>query len=130
MADLIVVGGGLAGCEAAWQAAERGLSVDVYEMRPVVKTGVHTGDSLAELVCSNSLGSNQLNRASGLLKQELRGMGSLLVSCADNSALPAGGALAVDRMIFAETVTKAIEENPRRPQFLKTIRGVGYRLDA
>jgi methylenetetrahydrofolate--tRNA-(uracil-5-)-methyltransferase len=113
VADLVVIGAGLAGCEAAWQAAVRGLNVDLYEMRPLVATGAHTGDQLAELVCSNSLGSNQLDRASGLMKQELRGMGSLLVSCADKTALPAGGALAVDRVEFSRVVTRAIADHPR-----------------
>jgi methylenetetrahydrofolate--tRNA-(uracil-5-)-methyltransferase len=112
LADLVVVGGGLAGCEAAWQASRQGLSVDLYEMRPQVMTGAHTGARLAELVCSNSLGSNQLDRASGLLKQELRELGSLLIACADGAVLPAGGALAVDRERFAQSVTAAIEGHP------------------
>jgi methylenetetrahydrofolate--tRNA-(uracil-5-)-methyltransferase len=109
LADLVVIGGGLAGCEAAWQASRGGLCVDLYEMRPQVMTGAHMGDRLAELVCSNSLGANQLDRASGLLKQELRELGSLLIACADRAALPAGGALAVDRERFAQSVTSAIE---------------------
>ena len=102
MTDLIVVGGGLAGCEAAWQAAEQGLNVDLYEMRPLKMTGAHTTDQLAELVCSNSLGSNLNDRASGLLKEELRRLGSMLLACAHETALPAGGALAVDRESFAQ----------------------------
>ncbi len=109
MADVVVIGGGLAGCEAAWQISERGLSVDLYEMRPYATTGAHTGESLAELVCSNSLGSNHLARAAGLLKEELRRMNSMLILCADQTALPAGGALAVDREAFACAVTGAIE---------------------
>jgi len=113
LADVVVIGGGLAGCEAAWQISERGLTVDLYEMRPYATTGAHIGASLAELVCSNSLGSNHLDRASGLLKQELRRMGSLLIQCADQTALPAGGALAVDREAFARAVTSAIEANSR-----------------
>jgi len=113
LADVVVIGGGLAGCEAAWQISERGFSVDLYEMRPFVTTGAHTGESLAELVCSNSLGSNHLHRASGLLKEELRRMGSLLIHCADQTALPAGGALAVDREAFACAVAGAIGANPR-----------------
>jgi methylenetetrahydrofolate--tRNA-(uracil-5-)-methyltransferase len=108
-----VVGGGLAGCEAAWQAAELGLQVDLYEMRPLRTTGAHVTDQLAELVCSNSLGSDQLDRASGLLKEELRRMGSLLLRCAETAALPAGGALAVDRELFAHSATDAIETHPR-----------------
>jgi methylenetetrahydrofolate--tRNA-(uracil-5-)-methyltransferase len=110
--NLIVIGGGLAGSEAAWQAAERGVPVRLYEMRPVVTTGAHTGPNLAELVCSNSLGSNQLDRASGLLKEELRRMGSLLLRCAEETEVPAGGALAVDREAFAQRVTSAIEKHP------------------
>jgi methylenetetrahydrofolate--tRNA-(uracil-5-)-methyltransferase len=112
MNELIIVGGGLAGCEAAWQAARRGIQVSLYEMRPQVMTGAHHTAQLAELVCSNSLGSNQIDRPSGLLKEELRRMGSLLVECADRSALPAGGALAVDRELFADEVTAAIESHP------------------
>ena len=110
---LIVIGGGLAGCEAAWQAAERGVSVDLYEMRPDKTTGAHRTGNLAELVCSNSLGSNLPNRASGLLKDELRRMGSLLIKCADASSLPAGGALAVDREQFSGCINKALEAHPR-----------------
>jgi methylenetetrahydrofolate--tRNA-(uracil-5-)-methyltransferase len=110
--NLIVIGGGLAGSEAAWQAAERGVPVRLYEMRPAVTTGAHTGPNLAELVCSNSLGSNQLDRASGLLKEELRRMASLLLRCAEETAVPAGGALAVDRGAFAQRVTSAIEKHP------------------
>lgn len=110
--DLTVIGGGLAGCEAAWQAAQRGLKVHLYEMRPIVTTGAHTGPYLAELVCSNSLGSNLPYRAPGILKQELRRLGSLLLRCADETALPAGGALAVDREDFASHVTRLIEGHP------------------
>ncbi len=113
MADLIVVGGGLAGSEAAWQAAERGIEVDLYEMRPKMKTGAHVSDGLAELVCSNSLGSNLVDRASGLLKEEMRRMGSLLMRCADEASVPAGGALAVDRVSFSDRVTGLIERHPR-----------------
>lgn len=112
MTRLTIIGGGLAGCEAAWQAAARGVPVDLYEMRPHVMTGAHTGGGLAELVCSNSLGSNLLDRASGLLKEELRWMGSLLVRCAEQTALPAGGALAVDREGFSCAVSQSIESHP------------------
>lgn len=111
--ELIVIGGGLAGSEAAWQAAERGVNVQLYEMRPATTTGAHTGAYLAELVCSNSLGSNQSDRASGLLKEEIRRMGSLLLECADKTSVPAGGALAVDRVAFAGLVTRIIEGHPR-----------------
>ena len=112
MRDLIIIGGGLAGCEAAWQAAGRGISVSLFEMRPLVTTGAHRTSQLAELICSNSMGSNQLDRPSGLLLEELRRLGSLLVDCAERSALPAGGALAVDRDVFASLVTAAITNHP------------------
>jgi methylenetetrahydrofolate--tRNA-(uracil-5-)-methyltransferase len=112
MADVIVVGGGLAGSEAAWQAAERGISVALYEMRPSKMTGAHVGSGLAELVCSNSLGSNLVDRSSGLLKEELRRLGSLLIRCGDEAAVPAGSALAVDREVFSRYVTQALESHP------------------
>jgi methylenetetrahydrofolate--tRNA-(uracil-5-)-methyltransferase len=112
MADLIIIGGGLAGSEAAWQAAERGLDVHLYEMRPQVKTGAHETGDLAELVCSNSLGSNLPDRASGLLKNELRRLGSMLLECAESAALPAGAALAVDRGLFSHLVTERLEKHP------------------
>ncbi len=112
-ADLIVIGGGLAGTEAAWQAAELGASVHLYEMRPRKTTPAHVSDKLAELVCSNSLGSDLPDRAPGLLKNELRKMDSLLIRCAEETAVPAGGALAVDRALFAQRVTEAIEQHPR-----------------
>jgi methylenetetrahydrofolate--tRNA-(uracil-5-)-methyltransferase len=112
MSEIIVIGGGLAGSEAAWQAAQRGVHVKLYEMRPVCETGAHVSAGLAELVCSNSLGSNLIDRASGLLKEELRQMGSLLLECAEATALPAGGALAVDRVAFSELVTRRISEHP------------------
>ena len=113
MPDLIVIGGGLAGSEAAWQAAERGLEVDLYEMRPQQPTGAHVTPYLAELVCSNSLGSYLPDRAPGLLKEEIRRLGSLLLQCAEQTALPAGGALAVGREQFAQLVTERIETHPR-----------------
>jgi methylenetetrahydrofolate--tRNA-(uracil-5-)-methyltransferase len=113
MTDLIVIGGGLAGSEAAWQAAQSGLNVELYEMRPALTTGAHETDYLAELVCSNSLGSNQPDRASGALKNELRRLGSMLLECAESAALPAGSALAVDREYFARSVTERIQNHPR-----------------
>ncbi|MBI4759909.1 MAG: methylenetetrahydrofolate--tRNA-(uracil(54)-C(5))-methyltransferase (FADH(2)-oxidizing) TrmFO [Chloroflexota bacterium] len=113
MADLIIIGGGLAGSEAAWQAAQRGLNVRLFEMRPLVQTGAHQTSDLAELVCSNSLGSNLPDRASGLLKEEARLLGSMLLECAEEAALPAGGALAVDRELFARKVTERLEAHPR-----------------
>jgi len=113
MTELTVIGGGLAGCEAAWQAGQRGVDVTLYEMRPHLTTGAHETSNLAELICSNSLGSNLPDRASGLLKNELRRMDSLLLSCAESTALPAGAALAVDRVGFAQLVTERIESHPR-----------------
>lgn len=112
MDSLTIVGGGLAGSEAAWQAAERGIRVRLFEMRPQVRTGAHETASLAELVCSNSLGSNLVERASGLLKEELRRMHSLLLACAEQSALPAGSALAVDRERFSQLVSDCIASHP------------------
>lgn len=112
MTDLIVIGGGLAGSEAAYQAAQQGLRVKLYEMRPALQTGAHQTGALAELVCSNSLGSNLPDRASGLLKNEVRMLGSMLLECAETAALPAGGALAVDRELFARLVTERIENHP------------------
>lgn len=109
---ITVIGGGLAGSEAALQIAKKGINVDLYEMRPQKTTGAHSTDYLAELVCSNSLGSNDLSSASGLLKEELRNMSSFLLQFADECSVPAGNALAVDRNLFAERVTNSIKENP------------------
>ncbi len=106
--SLIVIGGGLAGSEAAWQAASQGIKVRLYEMRPQQMTGAHVTDQLAELVCSNSLGSNLPDRAPGLLKAELRRLGSLILRCAEETAVPAGSALAVDREKFSQWVTEHI----------------------
>jgi methylenetetrahydrofolate--tRNA-(uracil-5-)-methyltransferase len=103
-----IVGGGLAGCEAAWQLARRGTPVDLVEMRPARRTPVHQTGDLAELVCSNSLRGNALDQGAGLLKEEMRRLGSLVVSVADAVAVPAGSALAVDRMLFARRMTEAI----------------------
>ena len=108
-----IVGGGLAGSEAAWQAAGRGVRVALYEMRPHRMTPAHVSDRLAELVCSNSLGSDLPDRAGGLLKAELRRLGSLVLVCAGEARVPAGGALAVDRERFAAEVTRRIEAHPR-----------------
>lgn len=107
-----VIGGGLAGSEAAWQLARRGIKVDLYEMRPVKKTGAHHTDRLAELVCSNSLGSFDEKNASALLKEEMKMLGSLIVNSAWQAKVPAGGALAVDREVFAQLITDAVEKNP------------------
>jgi len=111
--ELNIIGGGLAGSEAAWQAAEHGISVRLFEMRPLRSTGAHQTAGLAELVCSNSLGSNMPDRASGLLKEELRKLGSLLIACADASSLPAGGALAVDRQSFSACIEAKIKAHPK-----------------
>lgn len=108
-----IIGGGLAGSEAAWQLAERGFEVELYEMRPQKQTGAHVSGRLAELICSNSLGSKLPDRASGLLKTETTLLRSLLLECAERSAVPAGGALAVDREAFSEAVTAAITQHPR-----------------
>ncbi|HUF39484.1 MAG TPA: methylenetetrahydrofolate--tRNA-(uracil(54)-C(5))-methyltransferase (FADH(2)-oxidizing) TrmFO [Anaerolineales bacterium] len=124
MQILTIIGGGLAGSEAAWQAAVRGVNVRLYEMRPGLSTGAHVGADLAELVCSNSLGSNLVDRASGLLKEELRRMGSLLVRCADETAVPAGGALAVDREAFARRVTEAVEKHPNITVVREEVRAI------
>jgi methylenetetrahydrofolate--tRNA-(uracil-5-)-methyltransferase len=110
---LVVLGGGLAGSEAAWQAARRGVEVRLVEMRPQKSTGAHRGGDLAELVCSNSLGSILPDRAGGILKRELEGLGSLLMACAQECAVPAGSALAVDRGDFSRRVTEKILAHPR-----------------
>ena len=110
--ELTVLGGGLAGCEAAWQAAERGVRVALYEMRPQRPTAAHKTDQLAELVCSNSLGSSEITNAAGILKEEMRRLGSLVVRVADTCTVPAGAALAVDRVEFAARITKEISTHP------------------
>ncbi len=107
-----IVGGGLAGCEAAWQLARSGVEVDLYEMRPVRGTEAHHTDKLAELVCSNSFRNASLETAVGLLKEEMRRLDSLIMRVADGCQVPAGAALAVDRELFAEAVTREIERMP------------------
>lgn len=107
-----VIGAGLAGCEAAWQIARRGLNVELVEMKPAKKTPAHHTDMFAELVCSNSLKAARVNSAAGLLKEEMRRMGSLLMQCADECSVPAGGALAVDRKLFSNAVTDRIKQHP------------------
>lgn len=111
--DVIVIGGGLAGSDAAWAAARQGMRVRLYEMRPVRRTPAHKTGDLGELVCSNSLKSNLLTTPAGLLKEEMRRLGSLVIAAADRSAVPSGGALAVDRQQFAALITEAIEREPR-----------------
>jgi len=111
--EVTVIGGGLAGCEAAWQLARRGVDVRLLEMRPGHGGGAHVGGGLAELVCSNSLRGADLSGAVGLLKEELRRLGSLLIRCADATAVPAGRALAVDRERFSGAVEEAVSAHPR-----------------
>lgn len=110
--SVTVVGAGLAGSEAAWQIAQRGIHVDLYEMRPVKQTPAHHTDKFAELVCSNSLRANTLTNAVGVLKEEMRHLNSLIIDSADNSSVPAGGALAVDRHEFAGRVTETLKNHP------------------
>ena len=113
MKDYItIIGGGLAGCEAAYQIAKKGIKVKLYEMKPVKFTEAHSNENLAEIVCSNSFKSNLHTNACGLLKEELRYMDSLLIKIADETQVPAGQALAVDREIFSKRVTEKIEKNP------------------
>jgi len=107
-----VIGGGLAGAEAAWQAAQQGVPVTLVEMRPLRRTEVHQGDGLAELVCSNSLRADKLDNAVGLLKEEMRRLGSLVMQAADATRVPAGAALAVDRHGFSTWITRAIDGHP------------------
>ena len=107
-----VIGAGLAGCEAAWQIAKRGVNVNLYDMKPHKFSPAHKSENLCELVCSNSFKANRLESAAGLLKEELRRMDSLVVSCADRCKVPAGGALAVDRDEFSKMVTEKIKNHP------------------
>lgn len=106
-----VIGAGLAGCEAAYQLSKQGVKVELYESKPIVKSSAHHTDNFCELVCSNSLKSNDLGTAGGLLKEELRRLDSLVIRCADSCSVPAGGALAVDREKFSSAVTQEIKRN-------------------
>ena len=108
MAVVTVIGGGLAGSEAAWQAASAGVRVVLHEMRPLRPTAVHKTDRLAELVCSNSFRGDKLDNAVGLLKEEMRRLGSVVMRAADQARVPAGAALAVDRERFSSAVTEAV----------------------
>jgi methylenetetrahydrofolate--tRNA-(uracil-5-)-methyltransferase len=117
--NVTVVGGGLAGSEAAWALAERGISVTLREMRPVVRTPAHQTERLAEIVCSNSFKSTELSNAHGLLKAELRALGSLLLRCADQARVPAGSALAVDRDVFSTEADRLIHSHPN----IQVVRG-------
>lgn len=110
--EVTIIGGGLAGCEAAYQIAKQGIKVKLYEMKPTKFSEAHSSKDLAEIVCSNSFKSNLHTNACGLLKEELRLLDSLLIKCADETSVPAGQALAVDREEFSKLVTKKIEENP------------------
>ena len=106
--EITVIGGGLAGCEAAWAIAQRGVAVRLYEMKPLRRTPAHSSDLLCELVCSNSLKAQRVDSAAGLLKEEMRRQGSVCLAAAAECAVPAGGALAVDRERFAALVTERI----------------------
>ncbi|HEX7282263.1 MAG TPA: methylenetetrahydrofolate--tRNA-(uracil(54)-C(5))-methyltransferase (FADH(2)-oxidizing) TrmFO [Vicinamibacterales bacterium] len=108
-----IIGGGLAGSEAAWQAAELGVDVTIHEMRPVRPTAVHKTDSLAELVCSNSFRADKVDNAVGLIKEEMRRLGSIVMKSADKARVPAGAALAVDRQLFSHAVTEAVQRHRR-----------------
>ena len=110
--SVTIIGAGLAGCEAAWQLANRGIPVTLYEMKPQKKSPAHTLDTMAELVCSNSLRSNRLSNAVGLLKEEMRRLDSVIMAAADENAVPAGGALAVDRNGFSKAVDQRIRNHP------------------
>lgn len=113
MEQVTVVGAGLAGCEAAWQLAGRGIDVRLVEMKPAKKTPAHVSDDFGELVCSNSLRSDELSNAAGLLKEEMRRLDGLIIRCADACRVPAGGALAVDRSAFSAMITEKIRSHPR-----------------
>jgi len=124
MENLTIIGGGLSGCEAAWQAAERGIPVSLYEMRPYHKTGAHQTGNLGEMVCSNSFGSQLLDRPSGLLIKELEMFNSLLIRIAKLCAVPAGHALAIDRLLFSQSITKEITSHPNIKVVRKEIRSI------
>src|SRR5689334_23718167 len=108
MKQVHIIGGGLAGTEAAWQAASLGVPVTIHEMRPVQPTAVHKTDGLAELVCSNSFRADKIDNAVGLIKEEMRRLGSLVMRAADQSRVPAGAALAVDRHEFSRIITETV----------------------
>ena len=127
---ITIIGGGLAGCEAAWQAAALDVPVVIHEMRPVRPTAVHKTDGLAELVCSNSFRGDKLDNAVGLLKEEMRRLGSLIMRAADLSRVPAGAALAVDRVRFSETVTREIANHPRIRVVREEVTSIPSSVDA
>lgn len=113
MPDAIVIGAGLAGCEAAWQLASAGIDVTLYEMKPAYMSPAHHSPLFAELVCSNSLKATRMDSASGVLKREMKTLGSLILACAEETSVPAGGALAVDRQAFSALVTERIRNHPQ-----------------
>ncbi|GAE24241.1 tRNA:m(5)U-54 MTase gid [Halalkalibacter wakoensis JCM 9140] len=119
-----VIGAGLAGSEAAWQLAKRGVTVHLYEMRPVKQTPAHHTDKFAELVCSNSLRGNSLTNAVGVLKEEMRRLDSVIIGSADDASVPAGGALAVDRHEFAGAVTDRVRNHPNVKVFTEEITSI------
>ncbi|OLP66452.1 Methylenetetrahydrofolate--tRNA-(uracil-5-)-methyltransferase TrmFO [Bacillus pumilus] len=119
-----VIGAGLAGSEAAWQIAKRGIKVNLYEMRPVKQTPAHHTDKFAELVCSNSLRGNALTNAVGVLKEEMRYLDSAIIAAADESSVPAGGALAVDRHEFAANVTDRVKNHPNVTVFQEEVQSI------
>jgi len=124
MENLTIIGGGLSGCEAAWQAAERGIPVSLYEMRPSNTTGAHQTDNLGEIICSNSLGSQLVDRPSGLLIRELEMLDSLLIRIAKSCTVPAGHALAIDRRLFSQRITKKIISHPNIQVIRKEVRSI------
>ena len=126
---IVIIGGGLAGSEAAYQIAKRGIDVKLYEMKPTNFSPAHKNENLAEIVCSNSFKSNLITNACGLLKEELRRLDSLLIKIADETSVPAGQALAVDREKFAAKVTKTLEELSEKNNFgkIEIVQAVFYR---
>src|SRR5215203_4457163 len=126
MSQVRIIGGGLAGSEAAWQAASLGVRVVLHEMRPVRPTAVHKTDRLAELVCSNSLRGDKLDNAVGLLKEEMRRLGSLVMRSADAHRVPAGAALAVDREGFSRAVTEAVASHPLIEVVREEVHGIPH----
>ena len=122
MERIKVIGGGLAGCEAAWHLAQSGIKVDLYEMRPTKNTPAHHTDKLAELVCSNSFRSKELTNAAGLLKEEMRILGSIVMKVADMTSISAGAALAVDRKKFSSMITKIIKDHPNIKVHIKRLK--------
>ena len=123
--EITIIGGGLAGSEAAYQIAKRGIKVKLYEMKPQKFSEAHSNPNLAEIVCSNSFKSNLHTNACGLLKEELRYLGSLLIKIADETQVPAGQALAVDRELFAKRVTEELEKEPLIEIIHKEVTDVG-----